>query len=82
MPKNFIFQTALVAPPREEGREGFDYAIQITTDTPENGGLSGATLDEAKSWGKIGVKAKAVTLYSDVTITLPIIMAALQTRIG
>ncbi len=82
VPKNFIFQTALVAPTREEGREGFDYAIQITTDTPENGGLSGATLDEAKSWGKIGVKAKAVTLYSDVTITLPIIMAALQTRIG
>ncbi len=82
VPKNFIFQTALVAPTREDGREGFDYAIQITTDTPENGGLSGATLDEAKSWGKIGVKAKAVTLYSDVTITLPIIMAALQTRIG
>lgn len=82
VPKNFIFQTALVAPPREEGREGFDYAIQITTDTPENGGLSGATLDEAKSWGKIGVKAKTVTLYSDVTITLPIIMAALQTRIS
>ncbi len=82
VPKNFIFQTALVAPTREEGREGFDYAIQITTDTPENGGLSGATLDEAKSWGKVGVKAKTVTLYSDVTITLPIIMAALQTRIG
>lgn len=82
VPKNFIFQTALVAPTREEGREGFDYAIQITTDTPENGGLSGATLDEAKSWGKIGVKAEAVTLYSDVTIALPIIIAALQTRVG
>jgi len=44
----------LIAPPREQGqeREGFDYAIQITTDTPENVGLSGATLEEAKSWGK------------------------------
>ncbi|MCK4735785.1 MAG: deoxyhypusine synthase family protein, partial [Methanophagales archaeon] len=80
VPKNFIFQTALVAPQRDDGREGFDYAIQITTDTPENGGLSGATLDEAKSWGKIGVKAKAVTLYSDATIALPLIMAAVQTR--
>lgn len=82
VPKNFILQTALVAPPRDDGREGFDYAIQITTDTPENGGLSGATLEEAKSWGKIGVKAKAVTLYSDATVVLPIIMAAVQTRMG
>jgi len=80
VPKNFIFQTALVAPQRDDGREGFDYAIQITTDTPENGGLSGATLDEAKSWGKLGVKSKAVTLYSDATIALPLIMAAVQTR--
>jgi len=82
VPKNFIFQTALVAPPRDDGREGFDYAIQITTDTPENGGLSGATLEEAKSWGKIGANAKTVTLYSDVTIALPVIMAAVQARIG
>ena len=78
VPKNFIFQTALIAP-REQ--EGFDYAIQITTDTPENGSLSGATLEEAKSWGKIGVKAKTVTLYCDATIALPVIMAALRERI-
>ncbi|MCW3133739.1 MAG: deoxyhypusine synthase [Methanophagales archaeon] len=80
VPKNFIFQTALIAPSREQGQEGFDYAIQITTDTPENGGLSGATLEEAKSWGKIGAKAKAVTVYCDATIALPIIMAAVRAR--
>ena len=77
VPKNFIFQTALIAP-----REGFDYAIQITTDTPENGGLSGATLEEAKSWGKVGAKAKAVTVYCDATIALPVIVAAVRERIG
>ncbi len=82
VPKNFIFQTALVAPPREEGREGFDYAIQITTKTPEDGSLSGATLEEAKSWGKIGGKAKAVTVYCDATIALPIIVAAVRERIA
>ena len=81
VPKNFLLQTALVAPPREDGREGFDFAIQITTDTPENGSLSGATLEEAKSWGKIGTNAKAVTLYCDVTIALPVIFAAVQARI-
>ena len=79
VPKNFIFQTALIAP-REQ--EGFDYAIQITTDTPENGGLSGATLEEAKSWGKVGAKAKAVTVYCDATIALPVIVAAVRERIA
>lgn len=79
VPKNFIFQSALIAP-REEGKEGLDYAIQITTKTPEDGSLSGATLEEAKSWGKIGGKAKAITLYCDATIALPIIVAAVRER--
>ena len=32
---------------------GHDYFIQITTDPAQWGGLSGATLSEAVSWGKI-----------------------------
>ncbi len=70
VPKNFILQVMLVTP------KSFDYAIQLTMDRPETGGLSGATLDEARSWGKIGEKARSVTVYSDATITLPIIVAA------
>jgi len=70
VPKNFIMQSMLLIP------KGFDFAIQLTTDTPETGGLSGATLDEAKSWGKIGEHADTVTVYSDATITLPILVAA------
>lgn len=70
VPKNFILQSMLVTP------RSFDYAIQLTMDRPETGGLSGATLDEARSWGKIGEKARSVTVYSDATITLPIIVAA------
>ena len=81
VPKNFIFQSALVAPAREDGREGFDYAMQITTNTPEDGSLSGATLEEAKSWGKVGSSAKAVTVYCDATIALPMIIAAVRDRI-
>jgi deoxyhypusine synthase len=79
VPKNFIFQSALIAP-REGGQEGIDYAIQITTSTPEDGSLSGATLEEAKSWGKIGENAEAITLYCDATIALPIIVAAVRER--
>ncbi|MFH1821441.1 MAG: deoxyhypusine synthase [Methanobacteriota archaeon] len=70
VPKNFIFQSMLLTP------HSFDYAIQITMDRPEPGGLSGATLEEAKSWGKVGKKAKTVTVIGDTTVILPIILAS------
>jgi deoxyhypusine synthase len=70
VPKNFTLQAMLLA-------EGFDYAVQITTDSPQFGGLSGATLEEAKSWCKLKSDAKAVTVYCDATIALPLIYAYL-----
>jgi len=57
-------------------REGVDLAIQITMDRPEPGGLSGATLEEAVSWGKVKPEGKAVTVICDVTIAFPLIVAA------
>jgi len=57
------------------------YAIQITTDSPQWGGLSGCTLEEATSWGKISSKGKRVTCYCDTTIALPIITHALNERV-
>jgi len=57
-------------------REGVDAAVQITMDRPEPGGLSGASLEEAISWGKVKPKGKAVTVVCDVTIAFPLIVAA------
>jgi len=57
------------------------YAIQITTDSPQWGGLSGCTLEEAISWGKIDAEGKRVTCYCDATIALPLITHALNERI-
>lgn len=57
-------------------REGVDSAIQITMDRPEHGGLSGASLREAISWGKIKPEGKGVTVISDATIAFPLIVAA------
>jgi len=57
-------------------REGVDCAIQITMDRPEPGGLSGATLEEAITWGKVKSEGKAVTVICDVTIAFPLIVAA------
>ena len=75
VPKNFALQSMLVTP------KSFDLAIQLTTDTPENGGLSGATLSEAISWGKISADAKYVTVYGDATITFPMMVAATLERL-
>ena len=76
VPKNFIFQGMLLAP------HGFSYAVQLTGDRPDLGGLSGATLDEARSWGKLTSDAKGVTVYGDATITLPLIAAAVVERLS
>jgi deoxyhypusine synthase len=57
-------------------RGGVDNAIQITMDRPEPGGLSGATLKEAISWGKVKPEGKEVTVICDVTIAFPLIVAS------
>lgn len=75
VPKNYIFQSMLMTP------EGFDYAVQLTGDRPDLGGLSGATLEEAKSWGKLTGEATAQTVYGDATINLPLLVAATLERL-
>lgn len=57
--------------------DGHSYAIQLSVDPPHWGGLSGCTLEEAQSWGKVAKKAKKVTVYCDATISLPIVVHAL-----
>jgi deoxyhypusine synthase len=58
------------------------YAIQITTDAPQWGGLSGCTLEEAVSWGKINSEsATRAVCYCDATIALPLITHALNERV-
>jgi deoxyhypusine synthase len=76
VPKNYIFQSMLVT------HQEFEYAIQLTMDTPQTGGLSGATLDEARSWGKVSESARSVTVHSDATITLPLLVAAVRSRLA
>jgi len=56
------------------------YAIQITTDSPQWGGLSGCTLEEAMSWGKIAQTENHLTCYSEATIALPLVTHALYEK--
>jgi deoxyhypusine synthase len=58
------------------------YAIQITADAPQWGGLSGCTLEEAISWGKINSETGTrAVCYCDATIALPLITHALNERV-
>lgn len=59
---------------------GLDYAVYITTATEYDGSLSGARPREAVSWGKVGEKAKTVTVDADATVVLPIMYAVLLER--
>jgi len=53
---------------------GFDYAVYLTTSHASSGSMSGATTQEAKSWGKLKDDAEAATVNGDVSITFPLIM--------
>jgi len=75
VPKNFIQQSMQFAP------KGADYGVQITTDTPQFGGSSGAELREGISWGKMSKKGKFVDVYCDATIALPLIWAAVKDKL-
>ena len=74
-PKNFYMQTQpMLWQILRINKGGHDYFIQLTTDAPHWGGLSGATSQEAKSWGKIQDPGKDnVTVYSCASITFPLI---------
>jgi len=65
----------------EETSYPHKYAIQITTDSPQWGGLSGCTFEEAVSWGKEDPKGKLVQCYCDATIALPLVSHALAERV-
>ena len=80
-PKNWI-NDGIVMANYAFGREGEGhfYALQITTDVPHWGGLSGSTLDEAQSWGKISRTATRATAHVDASIGLPLLAGALWNR--
>jgi deoxyhypusine synthase len=55
---------------------GFDYAVYMTTSHSTSGSLSGATTQEAKSWGKLKDDAQAATVNGDVCITFPLMITS------
>jgi len=76
VPRNTVQSAALAS------KKGMDYAIVITMDRAETGGLSGSTLEETVSWGKVKGKADKVMVIGDTMIVFPIIVASALERLG
>ncbi len=53
---------------------GAEYAVYMTTARQTSGSMSGATTEEAKSWGKVKDDSDIATVNGDVTITFPLAM--------
>jgi len=67
--KHYAIFTALLS-------GGFDYAVYMTTSHASSGSMSGATTQEAKSWGKLKDDAEATTVNGDVCITFPLMITS------
>jgi len=76
VPRNTVQSAAIAA------KKGMDYAVVITMDRPETGGLSGSTLRETVSWGKVKGEADKGMVIGDALIMFPIIAASVIERLG
>ncbi len=73
VPKNFA-QDAVVAAEILEGEAKMHkYAVQVTVADVRDGGLSGSTLKEACSWGKVETTFEQM-VYSEATLAVPLIV--------
>ncbi len=72
VPKNFIQDTVVLADILGTPVSMHKYAIQITVADERDGALSGSTLKEAHSWGKVEQGAEQM-VFSEATIALPLL---------
>jgi deoxyhypusine synthase len=72
VPKNFAQDIVVAADILGVDAPMHKYAIQITVADVRDGALSGSTLKEASSWGKVELTYEQM-VYSEATIALPLI---------
>ena len=77
-PKNYVQQTEVVAILINKDKIGHRYGVQVVTDAPHWGGLSGCTFEESQSWGKLAKGAEMVNCHCDSTIAMPLLVTALS----
>ena len=72
VPKNFAQDTPVAADIIGLESKMHKYAIQITVADERDGALSGSTLEEAHSWGKVDLTWEQM-VYCEATIAMPLI---------
>ncbi|HED06202.1 MAG TPA: deoxyhypusine synthase [Ignavibacteria bacterium] len=72
VPKNFTQDIVVAADILQENAPMHKYAIQITVADVRDGALSGSTLKEASSWGKVETTFEQM-VYSEATLAMPLI---------
>jgi deoxyhypusine synthase len=72
VPKNFAQDVVVAAEILGVEVPMHKYAIQITVADVRDGALSGSTLKEASSWGKVDTAFEQM-VYSEATLALPLI---------
>lgn len=74
VPKNFTQDITVACDILGKSVNLHKYAIQITVADERDGGLSGSTLKEAHSWGKVDNKNEQM-VYAEATLALPLIVS-------
>jgi deoxyhypusine synthase len=72
VPKNFTQDIVVAADILQEDADMHKYAIQITVADERDGALSGSTLKEASSWGKVSTSFEQM-VYAEATLAMPLI---------
>lgn len=79
VPKNFAQDITVAAEIIGNPVPMHKYAVQITVADPRDGGLSGSTLKEAESWGKVNSENSQM-VFSEATIAVPLIVSCVYHR--
>ncbi len=73
VPKNFTQDVVVAAEVLGETADMHKYAIQITVADERDGALSGSTLKEASSWGKVETTYEQM-VFAEATMAMPLIV--------
>ena len=79
VPKNFAQDIVVAADVLGCDVPMHRYAVQLTVADERDGALSGSTLREASSWGKVDTELEQM-VYGEATLTLPLLVGAVFAR--
>ncbi|HPC35594.1 MAG TPA: deoxyhypusine synthase [Candidatus Marinimicrobia bacterium] len=74
VPKNFTQDVVVATDVLGIEKPMHKYAVQLTVADERDGGLSGSTLKEASSWGKVDTKYEQM-VFGEATVTMPLLIS-------